>query len=325
MLTAVVGTLFTVSCNKTSPQDVKEEQPNEYVQQLDQATKCLNEAYAKMELSELEPVAGQLKDGPLKNLISALKASVTNLGPASISKISQLLSQCWDLDEQSVTVYIGKNVYHISSGIQLTLTEIGHTLTIEKNEEPYFKMVSCRSLLGHNGTLTTREFDLILEHDRTGLNTQTISLTSLKKGDETPLLVLTTDFIDTLTKGRSANYNVSAMGGVIVLDGHVKHAGQFLIQAGTLARILKYGTDEKTCQAAAFFFNENVSINLNFNGSPAGYIYVAPIYSQELENSTIAFMLDSPLFGEEPVDISNAISSLGLDLSDFLGSKESEL
>lgn len=337
MLAAAAGILLMASCNKMEndqPQDVTVEQSEGNVQQLDEATKCLGEAYSKMDLSELGPLADKLKDGPLKNLIAAIGKGFNpeniHLGPSSFAKIYQYLLQLWALNECSFPVILGEDTYFINCNTELIEGVVNHSLLIQKNEEQLLKMVSSHSFGAYSGALTIKGMNLILDHNHTGIGTQTVSLTLQPVDKEEALLVLTSDITDAFTWediqnknfGRSSNYSASVMGGTIIINGHVKHVGQLFAQSASLAFISKEGTDEKTCQEVAASFNENVTIFLDVNDANVGVIYADPLYSLEMEKYTIAFMVDSPMLGDEPLDITSALAAFGFDIEDMFGPKD---
>lgn len=336
MLAAATGILLAASCSKMDndkPQDVTAEQTSDLTQQLDEATKCLDEACAKLDLSELGPLAEKLKDGPLKDLITALSKGFNpeniHLGPSSISEVYQYLKDLLAISQRSFTVIVGENSYHISCTTNLVDGVVSHTLLIQKNQEQLLKMVSFRSLSGYNGTLAIRDMELILDHNHKDFSEQSISLTLKRAGEEKTLLVLRSDITDAFTPediqnkhfGRSSNYSASVMDDAIVVNGHVKHVGKFFAQMAPLAYIYKEGTEEDICKEVAASFAENVSIYLHINGAAVGVIYLDPIYSLELEKFTVALMVNSPMLGEEPLDITTALAAFGFDIKDIFGPK----
>ena len=94
-------------------------QTTDYVQQLDQASKCIKEACDGMDLRELAPVAESLENGPMKDLFSALASTFDSrkpfLSPFAFSRVSDLLAQSWAIRENTVSFPFGENSFTVKT------------------------------------------------------------------------------------------------------------------------------------------------------------------------------------------------------------------
>lgn len=336
-LAAAAGMVLAASCNKMEnqpQQEVPAVQTTDYVQQLDQASKCIKEACDGMDLRELAPVAESLENGPMKDLFSALASTFDSrkpfLSPIAFSRVSDLLAQSWAIRENTVSFPFGENSFTVKTSHGLKDGFVNRGLEISRNDTLLVRMNSSFAGAEYSGTILVKGMNILLDYEKEELHKRIVSVTLQPEGNPNPLAVLTTDITDSITlvdmlkntAAVSLDYNVLLMDGSIGISGHVKQLGKLVGQAASMLAIFKNGADESVCRTAAENFNGNTEIFLNFANTPMGNIYAAPIYSEELEKYTLTLMLSSPLLGEEPLNLLPILKDLGLDLENIFGSIE---
>ena len=117
----------------------------------------------------------------------------------------------------------------------------------------------------------------------------------------------------------ASDYSVSIMNGAAEIKGEIKSLNALIAQSVLLTAIYKVGASEEVCKEAAAKFNENVKIGLMLTGNNIGEVTLMPVFQEELNKYSVAMFINSPLFGDEPVDVSSLLSNLGFSFEDILG------
>ena len=116
----------------------------------------------------------------------------------------------------------------------------------------------------------------------------------------------------------ATDYDVSVMNGNISIKGHINNVNIFLGQAPLLMGIFKYGTSEDICNKVVNKFNENSKIDIMIAGNNMGSVELMPVFQEESKKYSVALVINSPLFGDEPVELTTMLSNLGFSLEDIL-------
>jgi len=118
----------------------------------------------------------------------------------------------------------------------------------------------------------------------------------------------------------AADYNLKLLNGLILADGKVNNIGKLIANSIVLLGLRKQGATQGLCDEYATMFNDNMTLNLTASDSDLGYIKMAPVFSEKKNKYVPTLLLYSPLFGEEPVDITTMLNNFGISIDDILGS-----
>ena len=193
------------------------------------------------------------------------------------------------------------------------------------NEQRVLPLLPAKTI-EHTGVITIKNIIITLAYDRKDAHARNISLTIQKDGETDPLAVMTSTLTDNMSFINmikhdvifATDYDVSVMNGNISIKGHINNVNIFLGQAPLLMGIFKYGTSEDICNKVVNKFNENSKIDIMIAGNNMGSVELMPVFQEESKKYSVALVINSPLFGEEPVELTTMLSNLGFSLEDIL-------
>ena len=196
--------------------------------------------------------------------------------------------------------------------------------TIKENNHHVVGLMPSMSI-DYTGEIIYKEYTISLGYDRAKLHDRTIKLEVNKAGSA--LAKCTTDVTDNVTLANllkhdvafTADYNLSLMNDLILVGGKVNSINKLIGHAVLFVGLRKNGASEDACKELADLFNENMSTNMSILGTNAGTINAAPVFNDKLGKYVPTFMINSPLFGDEPVDINTMLSNLGISIEDIIG------
>ena len=193
------------------------------------------------------------------------------------------------------------------------------------NEQRVLPLLPAKTI-EHTGVITIKNIIITLAYDRKDAHARNISLTIQKDGETDPLAVMTSTLTDNMSFINmikhdvifATDYDVSVMNGNISIKGHINNVNIFLGQAPLLMGIFKYGTSEDICNKVVNKFNENSKIDIMIAGNNMGSVELMPVFQEESKKYSVALVINSPLFGDEPVELTTMLSNLGFSLEDIL-------
>lgn len=193
------------------------------------------------------------------------------------------------------------------------------------NEQRVLPLLPTKTI-EHTGVITIKNFIITLAYDHKDAHARNISLTIQKDEATDPLAVMTSTLTDNMSFINmikhdvifATDYDVSVMNGNISIKGHINNVNIFLGQAPLLMGIFKYGTSEDICNKVVNKFNENSKIDIMIVGNNMGSVELMPVFQEESKKYSVAFVINSPLFGDEPIELTTMLSNLGFSLEDIL-------
>ena len=193
------------------------------------------------------------------------------------------------------------------------------------NEQRVLPLLPAK-IIEHTGVITIKNFIITLAYDHKDAHARNISLTIQKDEATDPLAVMTSTLTDNMSFINmikhdvifATDYDVSVMNGNISIKGHINNVNIFLGQAPLLMGIFKYGTSEDICNKVVNKFNENSKIDIMIAGNNMGSVELMPVFQEESKKYSVALVINSPLFGDEPVELTTMLSNLGFSLEDIL-------
>ncbi len=261
-------------------------------------------------------------------------------GKGYIKGIDALAFECnYTTDKGTYNVRVTKSVNgNVTDGVAKGITS--RKLVIEKdgkdvlsievmnnvNEQKVLPFLPTQSI-EHTGTIKVKGFIVTLGHNHKDAHTAILSLTIQREGEISPVAVMTSTVTDNLSLinmikhdvNFASDYSVSILNGAADIKGEIKSLNALIAQSVLLTAIYKVGASEEVCKEAAAKFNENVKIRLMLTGNDIGEVTLMPVFQEELNKYSVAMFINSPLFGDEPVDVSSLLSSLGFSFEDILG------
>lgn len=193
------------------------------------------------------------------------------------------------------------------------------------NEQRVLPLLPAK-IIEHTGVITIKNFIITLAYDHKDAHARNIFLTIQKDEATDPLAVMTSTLTDNMSFINmikhdvifATDYDVSVMNGNISIKGHINNVNIFLGQAPLLMGIFKYGTSEDICNKVVNKFNENSKIDIMIAGNNMGSVELMPVFQEESKKYSVALVINSPLFGDEPVELTTMLSNLGFSLEDIL-------
>lgn len=255
------------------------------------------------------------------------------------STINSRMFKCeYKTNTCTYTVTVSKATGHYLENWEV-MDKKARQLSIYKDDTPVLEIITIKNVGEHwvfpfrpadmveyTGFIKVSGMNITLGFDRDSAHERNLSLKVEKEGDEIPLLEMTSTLTDNRTlanilKGNVAivsDFNVSIMGGSLGINGQVKNLSKLVLEAVALYGISKKGTSEEVCNNIVSKFNENSNFDLMSEDSNIGKLFMQPVYNKESGKYIPALMIDSPLFGEEPVNIAEILSGLGITFEDIL-------
>ena len=337
------SSLFVISCSSDDEQATAPVQPEttgSLMQQFNDASNQLDQELSAINLDDLAPLTRALNDDgkcdcgcdectgdgkeneecghkkftkSLKELLSQITAhfgdSEFHLPTYAFEEVMKMLKLTWTFtDANSYGLEEGK--FFISDAKTGTFT-----CSYTTDNGIYNVKVSNNVNKGSDDGGITRK--LVIEN---------ISLTIQKDEATDPLAVMTSTLTDNMSFINmikhdvifATDYDVSVMNGNISIKGHINNVNIFLGQAPLLMGIFKYGTSEDICNKVVNKFNENSKIDIMIAGNNMGSVELMPVFQEESKKYSVALVINSPLFGDEPVELTTMLSNLGFSLEDIL-------
>ena len=176
----------------------------------------------------------------------------------------------------------------------------------------------------HVGEITYKGYVVSLNLSRAILHDKTIELAVTKDGGS--LVKAKTNVTDNLTLSNilnhdaifTAKYDLSLLSDMILINGKVNNINKLIAYMATFVILRQTGTTEEACNQFAQLFNENTSSSMAIAGSDVGNIIAASVFSDKLGKYVPSFLIYSPLFGDEPIDINTMLSNFGFSIEDIL-------
>lgn len=177
----------------------------------------------------------------------------------------------------------------------------------------------------YTGIVNVKGTSITLAYNHESIHERSLQLTIQQDGETTPVAMFSTTLADNVTWANlikhdvvfASDYTVSINGGAVELGGHINNVNQFMLQAQSVYKMFIDGDTEEKANEAATKFNENTTIFLSSAGVVVGDVYIAPVFDEETGKYKLTMMVTSSLFGEEPVDISAVLSSMGVSIDDI--------
>lgn len=177
----------------------------------------------------------------------------------------------------------------------------------------------------YTGIVNVKGTSITLAYNHESIHERSLQLTIQQDGETTPVAMFSTTLADNVTWANlikhdvvfASDYTVSINGGAVELGGHINNVNQFMLQAQSVYKMFIDGDTEEKANEAATKFNENATIFLSSAGVVVGDVYIAPVFDEETGKYKLTMMVTSSLFGEEPVDISAVLSSMGVSIDDI--------
>ena len=258
----------------------------------------------------------------------------------------QLYANTKDTVEFSAQFPTADGLYNVSLSRSIA-ADLGHlrtngpvtrTLSIVKDGAPVLSIESTHTSqpsvlpflpaksLENTGTIKISGISIALGYSREDAHSRDITLQVASDEEVKPLVVLTLTLSDNMSVVNqlkdnvvfTADLNVSLMGGDLGVVGQVKNINRMAGESVSLAFIQKNGSTQEKCDALTAKFNDNMSLHLIASGTDVGTILLMTKYDEEKQNYTVGTFLQSPLFGEEPLEVSaKLIESFGISLDDM--------
>lgn len=210
---------------------------------------------------------------------------------------------------------------------KLTITKDGETLfgirTAKENTAMVMNLLPSLKMT-HTGEITYKTYVVSLSFSHAIAHDRTVELSVINGG--TCMVKVKNNVTDNVTlldllkhdAVFTSNFNISLVEDLITAVGKVNNINKFINQSVLLLALRKTGTTEEKCNELAALFNLNMTLNLSVAGTDAGNIKVAPVLDEKLGKYVPSFLIYSPLFGDEPIDINTMLSNFGISIDDIL-------
>ena len=269
---------------------------------------------------------------------------------SSLNSFGKEEGHSWLMNSDTMTIsanYTVRNgsVYHVTleeiiekeGKNQTAVHSKERKLTIVKGEEPLLSIKAGKvnevKFIGlmpskrveYTGEIDYKEYTIGLGYDRASSHNRILELSVDKEGSN--LVKATTTVTDNATLLNilkhdavfASDYAISLMSDMVIVDGKVNNINKLIANAVLFLGLRKSGISEGLCNDFTKLYNENMTATLNVAGSEMGKIIASPAFSEKLGKYVPSLFIVSPLFGDEPVDVTIMLSNFGISIDDILG------
>lgn len=195
----------------------------------------------------------------------------------------------------------------------------------KESEKPIFTLLPPTEV-NFTGEIIYDKYDIALEMLHDTPHQRDINLTYKNAETGSPIAKLKSQVTDNLSLSTllshdmnlSSKYELGIMEDLIVIRGEMKSLNQLIANFAQIAAIRKSGTTLEKCNEITADFNTNVGIEMIICGMNVGKVNLTPKLDPNVEMYKPTMIIDSPLFGDEPMDLFDMLASFGLSIDSIM-------
>ena len=178
----------------------------------------------------------------------------------------------------------------------------------------------------YTGQMYYRDYEINLTYDKNSAHSRTVDLSYNKVGEESPLLTMTAKLEDDADIWKilkhdvnvRADFTVTTLNNLLTFVGTTDNVNYLVVHGVKIAKCMEEGTTEQECKSLVESFNNNLTLNLLFVGTPAGELYMDTQYNSSTNRYYPIIMIHSTLLGDEYFSVAVLLQMMGVDIPDIL-------